>query len=71
MANASDEELDADQIQNIINLSMASAYDTVSSWLQPSSETKEDEARRLAATREEFERLAFRPPRLVDVQLFL
>lgn len=63
-------ELDADQIQNIINLTLASAYDTVASWMLPTGESEADLDKRLAQQQKEFEALAFRPPRYIALVFF-
>jgi len=58
--------VDSEHIQNIINMSMAQAFDVVSSWMLPPSNSASSavlEARRLADERE-IEILAMRPSRL-------
>lgn len=56
-------DLDADQIHNLINMAMANAYDTVSSWLQPPSAAVLEADEKLRISNHDFEKMAFRPAR--------
>ena len=64
-AMADTKELDVDQIENLVAMSLSNAYDVVSSWIQPSDSSKAAADAKLAADNAEFERMAFRPPRYV------
>ncbi|KAG8956821.1 hypothetical protein FRC04_000299 [Tulasnella sp. 424] len=63
-ASSSQKALDADQIQNLINMALSDAYDTVSSWLQPPSAAVLAADEKLRMSNQEFEKMAFRPARI-------
>ncbi|KAG9016051.1 hypothetical protein FRB90_003714 [Tulasnella sp. 427] len=63
-SSSSKKDLDADQIQNLINMALSNAYDTVSSWLQPPSAAVIEADERLRTSNQEFEKTALRPARL-------
>ncbi|KAG8886700.1 hypothetical protein FRB98_001104 [Tulasnella sp. 332] len=62
-SNARTQELDAEQIHNMINMSMSHAHDVVSSWMLPPSDNKAKPTLPSMNDRE-FEKLVMRPPRL-------
>lgn len=63
-SSSSKKDLDADQIQNLINMALSNAYDSVSSWLQPPSAAVIAADEKLKMSNQEFEKFAFRPLRL-------